>query len=117
MDAPSGYCTLCGKPSVDRHHVTGRDPDGVYLHREFVADLCHQHHELVHNVLRSQGVDTPDSPVWNVVTCVAHVLRRVAVFIGQLAPRADNPMWSQLARVLEECASMLDTVGPTFGVS
>ena len=62
-------------------------------------------------------MDTPSSAVWNVVTCVAHVLRRVAVFIGQLAPRADNPVWYQLASVLEQCASMLDTLGPTLGVA
>ncbi len=109
MDAPKGFCGLCGRPSKERHHLTGRDTNGVYVHPGLLADLCHQHHVFIHNVLRSQHIDTPPVTPDHPFALVGYVLRRLAVFIGLFAARADNPVWVEVAQVLEDCAAQLDT--------
>lgn len=109
MDAPRGFCALCGKPSAHAHHLTGRRPDGEQLHDQIVADLCFQHHVLIHNDLRIALVDTPPSE-WSILTRIEYVLRRVAAFIGRYAERADNPIWNHVARLLEQCASEIGTL-------
>ena len=112
MDAPEGFCSFCGEPSDDRHHLTGRDLSGVYLHDKATADLCHRHHELIHNMLRSQRINTVDKTSTGQLSLVGYVLRRLAAFIGQFAVRADNPVWHQIAMVLEACATQLDGMSP-----
>lgn len=103
MDAPAGFCALCGEPSDHAHHLTGRDPNGDQLHDEIVVDLCFDHHIYVHEVLRRAGVDTPPT-AWSRLACVEYVLGRIAAFIGRYAERADNPIWGPIARLLEWCA-------------
>lgn len=114
MDAEAGTCSLCGQPAIDAHHLTGRGPDGAYLHPELTADLCHHHHETVHDVLRHQRLDNPPpADGWTPLGLVEHTLRRVAVFIAQYAIRADNPVWTQIAGVLIDCADRLHHVNPS----
>lgn len=110
MDAPTGSCTFCGQPSAHRHHLTGRHPDKTYLHPELVAELCHHHHVLVHNDLRSAGIDVADPDGCTPVALAAFALRRIAVFLGRFATYADNPLWRLLAAVLETTATTVATL-------
>lgn len=107
MDAPTGECTFCGQPSRHGHHITGRQPDRTYLHPDLIAELCHRHHVLVHNDLRTLAIDIPDRSDTDPIRQVVFALRRIAAFIGRLATYSDNPLWRPLAAVLEACATTI----------
>lgn len=107
MDAPQGSCSFCGQRAVNHHHLTGRHPDGSYLHPELTAELCHRHHVLVHNDLRTFGIDVPDCADSGPALLAVFALRRVAVFIGRLADCLDNPLWKSLALMLESVAAII----------
>lgn len=116
MDAPAESCSFCGEPSDDRHHLTGKGPTRQYLHPELTADLCHRHHELIHDALRHQQIDKPQpGDGWNSLRFVEHTLRRIAVFIAQYAIRADNPVWALIASALVECAERLTETHELIG--
>ena len=105
MDAPEGFCALCGKPAVQAHHITGRGVDRVQLHPDLTVDLCHRHHILIHADLRGQHIDVyPTDTAWTVTGRVEYVLRRLAVFIARFAQAADNPVWLKMAGLLESLA-------------
>jgi hypothetical protein len=117
MDAPAGYCMFCGRRAIHAHHLTGRGPDHAQIHDTLTVYLCRDHHLLVHNELRAQRIDTPPpGPAWTTITKIAHVLRRLAVFIARFATFADNPMWIMFAVVLESCADELDQANPAAGL-
>lgn len=101
MDAPHSQCAFCGQPTDHQHHLTGRHPDKTYLHPELTVGLCHQHHVLVHNDLRTLGIDVPTANDYDPIRLVAFALRRIAAFLGRFATYADNPMWQPLAAVLQ----------------
>jgi hypothetical protein len=110
MDAPAGFCALCGKTAKNAHHITGRGLDGNQLDVEFTVDLCHHHHVLIHSDLRTQAIDIPPEGMWTVTARIAHVLRRMAVFLARYAENADNPMWTMFAAMLERCADEIDYI-------
>lgn len=107
MDTPAGSCTFCGQPSDHAHHLTGRHPNGDYLHPDLTTDMCHRHHVLAHNDLRHQNIDTPSNDDWGPVASVTFVLRRLATFVGRFATYADNPLWARFASTLQWCANVL----------
>jgi len=107
MDAATGSCTFCGQTSVHRHHLTGRHPDKTYLHPELVAEMCHRHHVLVHNDLRTLGIDVPNPDENAPVAMAVFALRRIAAFLGRFGDCADNPLWRLLAAVLEATATTI----------
>ena len=78
-----GPCLVCGAPGDDRHHPTGRGPDGRYLDRQFTAAGCHDHHELWHDDLRSVGIDGPAGGL-TVLERFELRLRRLALLLGRL---------------------------------
>jgi hypothetical protein len=67
----------------DAHHLGGRGHDGEYLDPA-TADLCHDDHELVHDDLRRQRIDTPLESR-NVLERVERFLLRVGVFLARVA--------------------------------
>ena len=99
-------CVFCDRVAVDRHHITGRGPDGAYLDDEHIADLCHDHHEVIHNILRSQGIDTPP-PDAEQTALNAYAMHRDAVFVGQYGTRIADPILVRIAANLEATAHQL----------
>ena len=110
MDAPAGSCVYCGRPAVHAHHLTGRGPGHDQLHDDFTVDVCRDHHGLTHNDLRVQRIDTPPPGAWTTTARIAHVLRRLGVFLARYADYADNPIWAMFAQVLQQCADELDYI-------
>ena len=96
--SPLGDCVFCGNPAIHAHHITGKDPWKRHLDSELVADLCHQHHGLVHEDLRSQDLDRPRDPDgWDAATALAFRLARLGVFFGRLASYRDESFYAPLA--------------------
>jgi hypothetical protein len=76
-------CGLCGRPAVDRHHVTGRGASGKYLDPAFTVALCHDDHELVDADLRSLGIQGPSGGV-SFLDGLALRLRRLSMMLGRV---------------------------------
>src|SRR5438093_7108165 len=59
-------CVLCGRPAICRHHPTEKTapteekPKGQYLDPGFRFPHCHDHHTLVHDDLRTLGLEGTD---------------------------------------------------------
>ncbi len=52
-------CLLGPEPSEDKHHPTGRGPDGIYLDPDLVGPVCHDDHELAHDDLKTGKLENP----------------------------------------------------------
>lgn len=100
-------CALCDRAAVDRHHLTGRT-EGRYLDPDLVAGVCHDHHELLGDDMRAEGLERPRGPM-GVVRRVAHRLRCVAVFLVRLAGANPDSLWARLGGHLRGWADELDT--------
>lgn len=79
----NGVCIHCGAPAEDRHHPTGRGPDGGYLDPWFKIPHCHNDHELVHDDLRSAKLENA-TPGDSFLEHLESGLRRLGVFLGRL---------------------------------
>lgn len=56
-------CLICGREGRwQLHHPTGRGADGEYLDPGFTVPLCHDHHTLVHDNLKTLGLEG-DRPI------------------------------------------------------
>jgi hypothetical protein len=94
-------CVFCGQPAAHAHHITGKDPWKRHLDPNLVAPLCHQHHTLVHEDLRSQDLDRPRvRDGWNYQVALGFRLARLAVFFGRLDTYQDPPFYAPLAVAL-----------------
>ena len=89
-------CCPCGQPAEDRHHLTGRGPDGDYLDPDLAVPVCHDDHELAGEDLRAEGLErplrAPSGPV-TAVEQVAYRLDRVGVFLGRVAEVVPALVW------------------------
>ncbi len=74
----AGGCVLCGRPCRIRHHVTQADVDG-----ELEVDVCHSHHQLLHDDWHTLGVGAEQPPT-NFLDRLYLRLRRLAGFLGRL---------------------------------
>ena len=81
--AVSEPCLLCGEPSDHQHHLTGRGVDHAQLDQTLTVPLCHDHHELVHQDLRSGGIDKPLQST-TPPERIARRLERVSTFLGRV---------------------------------
>lgn len=98
MTAGKFVCALCPKPAVHLHHLSGRDPNHLRLDPDLKIPLCFNHHVLVHNLLRGQGIDVPGRAPWiGPADAMAFRLKRLAVMFGLYADRHDDPIWPLLA--------------------
>jgi hypothetical protein len=96
-----GACGFCGEPAVHAHHVTGKHPTKQHLDPPLVIDVCGQHHVLVHEDLRSQGLDRPREPEgWGDGPALAFRLQRLATFLARYATYHDEPFFGLLAAAL-----------------
>lgn len=117
-------CILCGRPSMEDHHVVGARVDG-----ELTAPHCHDHHELVHDDWwtlvhddwwtlgvgakrpRGSSVDADEPPTVLHRLCLA--LRRAAAWLGRLAARGRfQPLTGWLAAALARWALALQLASP-----
>ncbi len=100
-------CGACGDPIVRKHHLTGRDDRGGYLDPELIQDLCHDHHELVHDDLKTLELEK----VAQALTWFERVeirLRRGAAYCARLDQASPTTtLYGILARVLERWADEL----------
>ena len=103
-------CLVCGCPGVDRHHPTGRGPDGHYLDGEFRVWGCHDHHELWHDDLRSADVDDLARGS-TAIEMVEVSLRRTGVFLGGLA--TDGALGELVRFIARLCATWADRLART----
>jgi hypothetical protein len=89
-------CAYCGVEGAMGHHVTGRDPQLQYLDPRLTIQLCHDHHQLVHDDLRAVGADDPVAKAPRQLPFVERVewrLRRLAVVLGRLATAVPDWGW------------------------
>ena len=84
-------CLLCGAPSEDGHHVTGRDANETYLDPVFKAPLCHSCHELVGEDWNTVGVQDT-APAESFLDSLELRLTRTATFTGRVAEPAPEPL-------------------------
>ena len=107
-------CIFGDDPSDDPHHISGRGADGRQLDDDVVVPLCHDHHELIHDDLRLDGLDKPlrmDNPIDQTV----RRLRRAAAFLARLADAV--PAISSLAymaRGMQRWADQLERFSQTL---
>jgi len=108
--AEQRHCAVCGKRvRMDGHHLTGRGPDGGYLDDDLVADLCHDHHELVGDDHRQQHIYDPVQSL-NVLERLEYRLRRVATFLARVARGTGVGWCTRLAGSLVRWATELRVV-------
>jgi hypothetical protein len=91
-------CVICGRPSVDYHHVTQRqiDPD-------VVLPLCHDHHELMGDDWHTAGIP-PETEAPTVLHQLELGLRRWAMLIGRAAV---HPLLAPAAPLLRVLAAWM----------
>jgi hypothetical protein len=100
-----GICVDCGAPAEDGHHPTGRGADLSYLDPWFKVGHCHDDHELVHDDLRSAGLEV--APAGNSFLAELELgLRRVGLFLGRLPGVA--VLGDLLVMLARWCASKAD---------
>lgn len=90
--AEKELCVLCGGPSEQGHHVTGRGPDGRQLDDAFTVPVCGEDHDLLHNDLRRMGVDHPLKTT-SVPEHIERRLQREALFLSRLAEAQPSFPW------------------------
>ena len=104
-------CIVCGRPSVEDHHVVGARVDG-----ELAAPHCHDHHELMHDdwwTLRvgakrtgKSNIDGDQPPT--ALHQLYLALRRTAAWLGRLAAQGlFQPLTGWLAAALARWAFAL----------
>jgi hypothetical protein len=81
---PTERCIACSKPADHGHHVTGRGSDHDQLDSDLTVPLCHEDHVLIHQDLRTAGIDDP-TEMNTVPERIEHRLRRVATLLGRLS--------------------------------
>jgi hypothetical protein len=115
-------CAICGRPAAgdhDPHHLTGRETPKKQLDDDVTAHLCHDDHELVHEDLRTEGLDRPLGPA-TPLGRVARRLERVAVFLARVAESVPLMGWMaalaggvrRWADELHRCEAQLDAWNP-----
>lgn len=102
MPADETVCALCFATPVELHHVTGRDPDRVQLDAGLVVALCLSHHRFVHELLRSQQLDTPPRHGWSPDAALRYRVARLAVLLGAYATYRDELLWPRLAAAMRD---------------
>ena len=104
---PIESCAICGRAMADLHHLTGRGPDAGQLDPDLVVPLCHDDHELLHEDLRTEGLDRPCHAV-TAVERVAHRLQRAGIFLARVAENVPPLCWlAGLAQGMRRWASEL----------
>jgi hypothetical protein len=108
-------CVLCGLAAIEAHHITGKPPaylygkDRPHIDPDLTVPVCKRCHKLLHEDLRSQGIDIPaDGLAWTVLDLNEFRLARLACFLGRLADVAGPPWAAELANVLRTSADELD---------
>jgi hypothetical protein len=97
---------LCGNPKDHDHHVSGRGHDHEQLDDEFLFPVCTSDHQLIHDDLRSEGIDNP-LLADTVPEIVERCLRRRAVIVARLHERLEWPWLALAADALARMADML----------
>lgn len=101
-------CEFCGGSVERRHHPTGRDEQGRYLDYEFVRDLCHDHHELVHDDSHTLGWEKLEGRPMTWFERIELRLRRWAAYLARLETGSSTPnTYGVLAVVLTRWADEL----------
>jgi hypothetical protein len=94
-------CVFCGRTAQRGHHVTGRDGDGAYFDPELVASSCHDDHELVHDDLKTLGLNDAAHEL-SLFERVLLRLQRLSVNAARFAEA--HPDWPWAARIAEALA-------------
>ena len=109
MTAP---CVVCGWDSTDAHHLTGKPPASEggasrkHLDPHLTVPVCDDCHDLFHEDLRSQHLDTPDGDTaWTVLDRIGFSLARVGCFFGRLA---EASAWAWCVHIADTCRSWAD---------
>lgn len=81
---PGTLCAICGRLANHEHHESGRGPDGSQLDPHLTAPVCHEDHDLLHDDLRTAGIDRPLQAT-SVPERIERRLERVGLFLGRVA--------------------------------
>jgi hypothetical protein len=112
-------CLLCPAVASEAHHLTGKPPaylfgkDRPHIDPDLTVLVCKPCHKLLHEDLRSQGVDiSADGLTWTVLDRNEFRLARLACFLGRISEVGATPWVAALAVVLRTAADDLDDLRP-----
>jgi hypothetical protein len=117
-------CLFCGAPDARRHHLTGRDGQGLYLDPDLRCRLCLSScHPLAHDDWNTCGVRDRVTPA-TFLDSLELRLRRTALLLGRLAPTIPGPIGELVGGLAEALAAwalglatglaVLDATFPTW---
>jgi hypothetical protein len=108
-------CLLCPEDAAERHHLSGKPPASLggskrkHLDPSLVVAVCDDCHDLLHEDLRSQDLDTPlGHTTWTVLDRIEFGLARVGCFFGRLA---ETQQWGWCNNLADTLCAWADQLG------